>query len=50
MGNEKKPKKKKRLSEAGVIIIGALVGIIPCGVMLYFVYHVCRLIFSNIFF
>ena len=27
MGNEKKPKKKKRLSEAGVIIIGALVGL-----------------------
>lgn len=43
MGNEKKPKKKKRLSEAGVIVIGALVGVIVCiGVSCVFLYFMYR--------
>ena len=41
--NEKKPKKKKRLSEAGVIVIGALVGVIVCiGLACGFLYLMYR--------
>ncbi len=43
MENEKKPKKKRRLSEAGVIIIGALVGVIVCiGLACVFLYLMYR--------
>lgn len=50
MENEKKPKKKKRLSEAGVIIIGALVGLIPSVVIVYSIFSFIRFILSGIHF
>ncbi len=50
MENEKKPKKKKRLSEAGVIIIGALVGLIPSVVIVYSIFSFIRAILLSISF
>ncbi len=46
MENEKKPKKKRRLSEAGVIIIGALVGLIPSVILALGLIGIIRLFFS----
>ncbi len=46
MENEKKPKKKKRLSEAGVIIIGALVGAVLCVGLFYGFVHFLSLLWA----